>query len=70
MRTSVSMLDGPAIVGLTAIGHATARLLKMNDGLRLTLRAELIALGDLTIEATDSFPSPKAPKEQNHETER
>jgi hypothetical protein len=42
--------DGPTIAALTEIGRATVRLLKINDSLRLTLRAELIALGDLTIE--------------------
>jgi 5-methylcytosine-specific restriction endonuclease McrA len=37
---------------LSASGRATVRLLKMNDRLRLALRAELIALGDLTIRET------------------
>ena len=35
------------IVGLTPTGRATVSLLKMNDDRRRTLRAELIALGDL-----------------------
>ena len=35
------------IMGLTPIGRATVGLLKMNDERRRTLRAELIALGDL-----------------------
>jgi len=38
---------GAEIVGLTATGRATIRLLKMNDYWRVVLRAELIALGDL-----------------------
>lgn len=35
------------ITGLTPTGRATAGLLNMNDDRRRTLRAELIALGDL-----------------------
>lgn len=35
------------ILGLTPTGRATVRLLNMNDYRRLSLRAELISLGDL-----------------------
>jgi hypothetical protein len=41
---------GPTIAGLTPIGRATVRLLNMNDARRLSLRKELIALGDLPSE--------------------
>jgi hypothetical protein len=44
--------SGPKIIGLTPIGRATARLLNMNDNRRLSLRQELIALGDLPSEGT------------------
>ena len=40
------------IVGLTPTGRATARLLNMNDDRRLLLRAQLIAMGELTSEDT------------------
>ena len=43
---------GSTIVGLTSIGRATVRLLNMNDYRRLSLREELIALGDLPTEET------------------
>ncbi len=39
-------LRGAEIVGLTACGRATVRLLQMNDNWRLSLRAELISLGE------------------------
>jgi hypothetical protein len=45
-------LRGPEIIGLTPSGRATARLLKMNDCHRVSLRAELIATGDLPGPAT------------------
>ena len=41
------ILRGAEIVGLTAIGHATIRLLNMNDHWRLALRTELITLGEI-----------------------
>ena len=44
--------SGPTIIGLTPIGRATVRLLNMNDYRRLSLRMELIALGDLPAEGT------------------
>jgi hypothetical protein len=43
---------GAKIIGLTPVGRATARLLNMNDYRRLSLRMELIALGDLPSEGT------------------
>jgi hypothetical protein len=38
---------GARLVGITAIGRATVRLLAMNDARRLELRAELLARGEL-----------------------
>ena len=38
-------IHGPLIVGLTATGRATVRVLSMNAGQRLQLRAALIAHG-------------------------
>lgn len=38
-------VDGPKIVGLTAIGKATVRLLQMNSVERIATRAELLAEG-------------------------
>lgn len=40
-------LRGAEIIGLTPTGRATVRLLNMNDYRRVSLRAELIALGEL-----------------------
>jgi hypothetical protein len=37
---------GPVIVGLTATGRATARLLEVNAQRRVELRQELLALGE------------------------
>lgn len=39
-------LVGPVIVGLNPVGRATARLLAMNDDLRLEMRAELQTTGN------------------------
>ncbi len=39
---------GPRLVGLTAIGRATIRVLEMNDERRVERRAELLALGEFT----------------------
>lgn len=39
-------LVGPVIVGLNPIGRATARLLAMNDDVRVEMRTELQAGGD------------------------
>lgn len=39
-------LDGAAIVGRTATGRATARLLKMNEEARIAMRSELQTSGD------------------------
>lgn len=39
-------LDGATIVGLTPIGTATARLLKMNEGDQIEIRAALILRGE------------------------
>lgn len=38
--------DGGRLVGLTAIGRTTVRVLAINDPLRLRLRSELLAEGD------------------------
>jgi hypothetical protein len=40
-------LRGAEIVGRTARGRATVRLLHMNDNWRISLRAELITLGEV-----------------------
>jgi hypothetical protein len=37
--------DGPLLVGRTAIGRATVRVLAINSALRIRLRSELIAEG-------------------------
>jgi hypothetical protein len=39
-------LDGPLIVGRTAIGRTTAWLLQMNSAERVELRSVLLALGE------------------------
>ena len=39
------LLEGPLILGRTAIGRATVRLLETNEGDRVELRATLIAEG-------------------------
>ena len=39
-------IDGPLIVGLTAIGRTTAWLLQMNSDERVELRSVLMALGE------------------------
>ena len=39
-------LLGPLIVGITAVGRTTVALLKMNEGQRVHLRADLIAKGE------------------------
>ena len=39
-------LRGAEVVGLSPSGRATVRLLHMNDNWRLSLRAELISLGE------------------------
>ena len=44
--------SGPEIIGLTPAGRATVRLLRMNDYRRLSLRTELMSLGDLRPEET------------------
>jgi hypothetical protein len=45
--------SGPKIIGQTAIGRATARLLNMNDYRRLSLRRELTVLGDPLLRTDD-----------------
>jgi hypothetical protein len=40
-------LRGAEIIGLTACGRATVRLLLVNDHWRISLRAELLNLGEL-----------------------
>lgn len=42
--------DGPRLVGRTAIRRATVRVLKINELLRVRLRAELIAEGALVLD--------------------
>jgi len=39
-------LQGAMIVGMSAIGRATVRLLKMNEEERVEMRSELLASGD------------------------
>jgi len=39
-------LEGPRILGLTAIGRGTVQLLKMNEEERVEVRAELLARGE------------------------
>ena len=39
-------LRGPLVVGLTAVGRTTAEVLRMNEGRRVQLRADLIARGE------------------------
>ena len=39
-------LEGPVIVGLNPVGRATARLLAMNDDVRVEMRAELQTTGN------------------------
>ncbi len=39
-------LLGPLIVGMTAVGRTTVEVLKMNEGQRFQLRADLIAQGE------------------------
>ena len=39
-------LEGPVIVGLNPVGRATARLLAMNDDIRVEMRAELQTTGN------------------------
>jgi 5-methylcytosine-specific restriction endonuclease McrA len=41
------VLQGADIVGRTPIGRATVALLQMNGGLRIEMRAELLARGEL-----------------------
>ncbi len=38
---------GPVIVGLTAVGRTTVKVLALNEGRRVQLRADLIARGEL-----------------------
>jgi len=38
---------GPVIVGLTAVGRTTLKVLAVNEGRRVQLRADLIARGEL-----------------------
>ena len=39
-------LLGPLIVGITAVGRTTVEVLKMNEGQRVQLRADLITQGE------------------------
>jgi hypothetical protein len=45
------------IVGLTPTGRGTVRLLKMNDDWRVSLRAEVIALGEMPGQSAQRAPS-------------
>jgi hypothetical protein len=38
-------MEGPRIVGITAIGRATVRVLDLNDVRRLELRAAILKAG-------------------------
>lgn len=46
LRDECFDLEGPVIVGLNPVGRATARLLAMNDDIRVEMRAELQTTGN------------------------